>query len=498
MSIPTRIPLFRRNQNIIVSLTILAALLISAVSLVSAKPLSQVQPQSCPASITVVAGDNLSRIAQRCNTTVQALLQANPQINDPQLLYVGQVLRIPSLNPFQQPPRSVAIAPASGTPGTIVDFIANSFPPNTDVVIALGPVDTLYSEVARATTSPNGTVQGQVTIPNTALLGEYWVVQVIAAADFNMQATPTPSSRDSANPAQFTVQALSYPFQVAPQPGLQVNPQVSVSPAAGTIRQLIRVSATGFPINTPVDIGVGLQNSVDEIIATGTTDYTGALVVQVNLPQSYQNAGNVVFIVSVPRQVVSAVSGPYTITAAQPTAAPATPTAFATFSTQELTPVAPTATATLTPPPATETATATTEGTQFDTTLIHLIAIADNGASGEMIGCQDSVIPITIQIEPTVAPLTAAFNQLLSLKTEFYGESGYYNALWQSNLILDGITIENGVATVNLSGTIVQSGVCDAPRIEAQLRKTALQYNTVTTANILVNGTPLEQVLSQQ
>lgn len=50
---------------------------------------------------TVVAGDTLSRIAVRFNTTVAALAQANG-IANPNLIYVGQVLQIPGGAP-QQP-----------------------------------------------------------------------------------------------------------------------------------------------------------------------------------------------------------------------------------------------------------------------------------------------------------------------------------------------------------------------------------------------------------
>lgn len=60
-------------------------------------PPSQPQPTQVPSggtSYTVVAGDNLSRIAQRFGTTVAALVQANGIVN-PNLIYVGQVLTIP-------------------------------------------------------------------------------------------------------------------------------------------------------------------------------------------------------------------------------------------------------------------------------------------------------------------------------------------------------------------------------------------------------------------
>lgn len=159
---------------------------------------------------------------------------------------------------------------------------------------------------------------------------------------------------------------------------------------------------------------------------------------------------------------------------------------------------------TTTPVPATATAIPGEAGVNvpvnglFTRTYIHLIALEDAGASGPAIGCGDSVIPVVVDIEPTVAPMTAAFNRLLSLKDEYYGESGLYNALYRSNLTLNGINIVNGVATVSLSGQLMLGGVCDAPRVQAQLEQTALQYTTVSAVNVLVNGAPLAEVLSGQ
>ncbi|MFL7811967.1 MAG: LysM domain-containing protein, partial [Anaerolineae bacterium] len=50
---------------------------------------------SCGDTVTVVAGDTLARIAARCGTTVQAILAANPTIENPNLIFVGQAIEIP-------------------------------------------------------------------------------------------------------------------------------------------------------------------------------------------------------------------------------------------------------------------------------------------------------------------------------------------------------------------------------------------------------------------
>jgi tyrosinase len=49
----------------------------------------------CGSSVTVVKGDTLRKIAERCGTTVSALQRANPEIGSGNLIYPGQVLQLP-------------------------------------------------------------------------------------------------------------------------------------------------------------------------------------------------------------------------------------------------------------------------------------------------------------------------------------------------------------------------------------------------------------------
>ena len=127
---------------------------------------------------------------------------------------------------------------------------------------------------------------------------------------------------------------------------------------------------------------------------------------------------------------------------------------------------------------------------------IYLIGIGDNGQGGTMIGCGDSAIPVQAQIEPTQGVLRAALEKLLSIKDQFYGQSGLYDALYQSNLQVESVTITNGKANVQLTGTMQLAGECDNPRVQAQLEDTVLQFPTVTSADIFINGKTLAEALS--
>jgi LysM repeat protein len=51
--------------------------------------------QQCGTSVSVVSGDTLRKIADRCGTSVAALRLANPEIGWGNLIYPGQVLQLP-------------------------------------------------------------------------------------------------------------------------------------------------------------------------------------------------------------------------------------------------------------------------------------------------------------------------------------------------------------------------------------------------------------------
>ncbi len=151
------------------------------------------------------------------------------------------------------------------------------------------------------------------------------------------------------------------------------------------------------------------------------------------------------------------------------------------------------------PPTASLVPVATGETTDANTVKIFLVAINDNGVKGAKIGCGDSLVPVSVPVTPTLGVLRAALTKLLSIKTRFFGgESDLYNSLYQSNLAIDSLNIQNSVAEIRLSGTISLGGVCDTPRFQAQLVQTALQFSTIKQVNIFINDKPLSEVLSSK
>ena len=153
--------------------------------------------------------------------------------------------------------------------------------------------------------------------------------------------------------------------------------------------------------------------------------------------------------------------------------------------------VLPTAT---TVPTATVAPAATSTGPQF--VQIYLIALEDNGISGTLVGCGDSAMAVKVEIPRTKGVLRAALDSLLSIKDQYYGQSGLYNALYQSDLQVESVKIVNGKASVYLTGTLLLGGECDNPRLQAQLEQTVRQFPTVTSVEIFVNRRSLADVLS--
>ncbi|HYH03420.1 MAG TPA: SafA/ExsA family spore coat assembly protein, partial [Bacillota bacterium] len=68
---------------------------------------------SCPSGTlyTVMPGDTMFAIAQRNNLTLSALIAANPQITDPDRINPGQVICIPAVASIQPPPTVPPVTP---------------------------------------------------------------------------------------------------------------------------------------------------------------------------------------------------------------------------------------------------------------------------------------------------------------------------------------------------------------------------------------------------
>lgn len=132
------------------------------------------------------------------------------------------------------------------------------------------------------------------------------------------------------------------------------------------------------------------------------------------------------------------------------------------------------------------------------TVKVYVVALGDAGKAGPKIGCDDSIVAVDRTVAQSSGLLTAAEKELVSIKDKNIGQSGLYNALWQSNLSVDSVVLAGSAVTVRLIGTTKLDGTCDAPRVIAQIKYTAMQNPAVKTVTTLLNGVPIEQALSQK
>lgn len=127
------------------------------------------------------------------------------------------------------------------------------------------------------------------------------------------------------------------------------------------------------------------------------------------------------------------------------------------------------------------------------TVQVYLVALDDNGRRGKRVGCNDSLVPVTRTIGRSADPLRAAVEELLAVPREYEGGLGNY---WQGEgLSVQSVALRSGVATIRLKGNVQIAGVCDAPRIEGQIRETARQFRGVRSVRVFVGGRRLADAL---
>ena len=120
---------------------------------------------------------------------------------------------------------------------------------------------------------------------------------------------------------------------------------------------------------------------------------------------------------------------------------------------------------------------------------MYMILVGSGGGN-----CADSAIPVSTGLEAkgsVETDVTTALKQLFSIKSEYVG--GLLNPLYRSNLRVNKVKFNsnNGLIVVELTGTYKPTGdPCDNTRVKAQVWSTVRQYKQVKATDILLNGIP--------
>ncbi len=269
-------------------------------------------------STTYVAqeGDTVINIAIKFNRDFEAILVANPQITTTNRVSPGQVVFIPRKAtgiPVTE------VSPICGPIETEILVSGKDYQPLSAIDLNMGQYLVSYEPVGTAGTNANGTFQTQLIIPDTANIGEYWVV--IAGK------TTSPSARSTSNiftitkpkdpkePSLYivkpgdTLNAIAAEYTQTVASLLAVNPQISnpnrlaigekiiipgqretilISPPNGPPLTIIQVGGLGFQPFSTVTLGLSRETVIFSIEGGVSTDVNGFFRADYVIPSSAQ------------------------------------------------------------------------------------------------------------------------------------------------------------------------------------------------------------------
>lgn len=317
---PTASGIFKR-KNIIVFVVLCFVLVFNLGVNVSPKGVFAQSP--CGDTYIVLPGDTIEGIAELCGTTVNAILNVNPEISDSDSLFPGQIIRIPEVESILD--TIVAIAPTCGLSGTSLLVVGSGFPQNSTIQLGIGQEDSQPSPVGETTSDQFGRVDTSVVLPPEAAPGTSWFVTAetqVSNARFigisnSYSVVPNAQNPNSgsiytvqegdtlrsitvkfnrdleallrANP-QLTVQNQLFPGQsivIPPQdPG---SPVTTIQPICGPVETEILVEGSGFPPSATINLSVGEYLVSYEQVGTSFSSSNGTFQAQLAIPLPAQN-----------------------------------------------------------------------------------------------------------------------------------------------------------------------------------------------------------------
>jgi hypothetical protein len=270
----------------------------------------------------------------------------------------------------------------------------------------------------------------------------------------------------------------------------------------------VRLTAAGFSPETEIQLGAGRKDSEYDILATAHTDARGSLTTTLAIPTWAEPEEEWTFVAVTRDGATRGVSGVFQVT--QPdyqgtvTISPRSGPSGTRVDTV----------ARGFPPDAAVEIGVGRLNSEYD-----VVATAQTDANGRVeaeitipafVEPEDRWVIVVVAEERPVSAISEEFDVTetptpsgnLFTRTNIHliaidddGQSGLYNALYRSDLTLQDVVIKNREAVIKLSGALTLGGLCDKPRVRAQLRETALQYAAVDSVSIFVNGTSLGELL---
>jgi LysM repeat protein len=286
----------------------------------------------CGDTYIVLSGDTINSIAALCGTTVNAILEINPEITDPGNLYPGQIIRIPEIESVIS--TIIAIGPTCGFPGQTLMVVGSGYPIGVPVDLKLSQQGGSTFSVGTTTSDQLGMIDTTIILPNSAQTGTAWLVTAdaqVSSAKFTSSSNIFRVIPKAGNPnaaSTYIVQegdslrSVAVKFNRDLESLFDANPQITetgqvragdvinippqepgtpittLAPICGPVETDLLVNGTGFPPVTTIDLSMGPYLVSYQPVSTTSSSPSRAFQTQLTIPESAQVGENWVVIAS--------------------------------------------------------------------------------------------------------------------------------------------------------------------------------------------------------
>ncbi len=122
----------------------------------------------------------------------------------------------------------------------------------------------------------------------------------------------------------------------------------------------------------------------------------------------------------------------------------------------------------------------------------------DGSDENGTIGCGDRARLVKVKIPKGREPLRFTLDLLLRRGNALAEQHGLYHPLSSSQLKIGRVALLDGEAVVELNGRFAIGGVCDSPRVMAQLEQAVLQFPKINKVRFYVNDVTISALLDQR
>jgi N-acetylmuramoyl-L-alanine amidase len=298
--------------------------------------ISQVQNASadspCGDTYIVLPGDTIDSIAALCGTTVDAILEINPEITDPDILYPGQIIRIPEIESIIS--SIITIGPTCGLPGQTLMVVGSGYPIGVPVDLKLTQQGGNTFSVGTTTSDQLGMIDTTIILPNSVQPGTAWFVSgdaQVSSAKFTSSSNLFHVIPKAGNPnaastyvvqESDTLRSVAVKFNRDLESLFDANPQITetgqvragdvinippqepgtpittLTPICGPVETDLLVNGTGFPPVTTINLSMGPYLVSYQPVSTTSSSPSRTFQTLLTIPETAQVGENWVVIAS--------------------------------------------------------------------------------------------------------------------------------------------------------------------------------------------------------